>query len=245
MRTTISPTFWERWKRSAIWIACGAASRAGSRICTTTVPADHFDSRMKLEPGGNRCFLTIREQVYQAMAFQIQQDSAVLHPFTKSKIVYAKDGRRVDRSGTSVARTNRRRVSELTGIPSTLAKHAPAFPALHETNGLQLRCAALCPSSICAFPAHRTVRQMCVGSRLCWSRQNGAPAVLAAPAYRPSTSLRWYACNNCEPAVKRSDKQDKKPAGSCYSLQVRVAGEASDEDGSIASQCQGAIKNPH
>src|SRR5258708_13390398 len=86
---------------------------------------------------------------------------------------------------------------------------------------------------------------MCVESRLCWSRQNGAHEVLAAPAYRPSTSLRWYACNNCEPAAKRSGKQDKKPASSCYSLQVRVAGDASDEDGPIASQCQGAIKNPH
>jgi hypothetical protein len=66
----------------------------------------------------------------------------------KRKIVHAKDARRVDRSGTSVARTNRRRVSELTGIPSSLAKRAPAFPALHETHGLQLRCAALRPSSI-------------------------------------------------------------------------------------------------
>jgi hypothetical protein len=67
------------------------------RFCirTTTVSTDHFDSRMNLEPSGNRCFLTIREQVYQAVAFQIQQDSAVLHPFTKCKIVYAKDfGRR-------------------------------------------------------------------------------------------------------------------------------------------------------
>src|SRR6266704_4517107 len=30
MRTTVSPTFWERWKRSAIWMALGAASRAAS-----------------------------------------------------------------------------------------------------------------------------------------------------------------------------------------------------------------------
>src|SRR5258708_2044971 len=93
--------------------------------------------------------------------------------------------------------------------------------------------------------AHRAVRQRGVESRVCWSRQNGAHEVLAAPAYRPSTSLRWYACNNCEPAAKRSGKQDKKPASSCYSLQVRVAGDASDEDGSIATQRQGAIKNPH
>ena len=169
----------------------------------------------------------------------------LLHSFPKRKIVHSKDGRRVDRSGTSVARTNRRRVSELTGIPRASAKRAPAFPALHETNGLQLRCAALCPSSIRAFPVHRTVRQMCVESRLCWSRQNGAHEVQAAPAYQPSTSLRWYACSNCESAVKRFDKQGKKPAGSCYSLQVRVAGDASDEDLSIASQCQRAIKNPH
>jgi hypothetical protein len=48
---------------------------------------------MALEPGGNRGFLTIRKQVYQAVAFQIEQDRAVLHPFTKCKIVYAKDFR--------------------------------------------------------------------------------------------------------------------------------------------------------
>src|SRR5258708_6118951 len=60
-------------------------------IRTTPVSTDHFDSRMALEPGGNRGFLTIREQVYQALAFQIQQDSAVLHSFPKRKIVHAKD----------------------------------------------------------------------------------------------------------------------------------------------------------
>ncbi len=117
MRTTISPAFWERGKRSAIWIASGAASRAGSRIRTTPVSTDHFDSRMALEPGGNRGFFAIREQIDQALTFQIQQDGAVLHSFPKRKIVHTKDARRVDRSGTSVARTNRRRVSELTGIP--------------------------------------------------------------------------------------------------------------------------------
>jgi hypothetical protein len=70
-----------------------------------------------LEPGGNRGFFAIREQIDQALTFQIQQDGAVLHSFPKRKIVHTKDARRVDRSGTSVARTNRRRVSELTGIP--------------------------------------------------------------------------------------------------------------------------------
>lgn len=112
----------------------------------------------------------------------------------------------VDRSGTSVARTNRRRVSELIGIPNSLAKRAPACASQHETNGLQLRYAAFRPPSIRAPSVRRTVRQMCVENKLCWSRQNGAHEFLAAPAYRPSSSLRWYACNNCEPAAKRSDK---------------------------------------
>src|SRR5712692_11093688 len=67
------------------------------RFCirTTPVSTDHFDSRMALEPGGNRGFFAIREQIDQAMTFQIQQDGAVLHSFPKRKIVHTKDfGRR-------------------------------------------------------------------------------------------------------------------------------------------------------
>jgi hypothetical protein len=50
---------------------------------------------MALEPGGNRGFFAIREQIDQALTFQIQQDGAVLHSFPKRKIVHTKDfGRR-------------------------------------------------------------------------------------------------------------------------------------------------------
>ncbi len=38
---------------------------------------------MALEPGGNRGFFAIREQIDQALTFQIQQDGAVLHSFPK------------------------------------------------------------------------------------------------------------------------------------------------------------------
>src|SRR5713226_178621 len=52
---------------------------------------------------------------------------------------------------------------------------------------------------------------MCVENMPCWSRQHGAHEVLAAPAYRPSTSLRWYACNTLQPHFLEEEKGEPKP----------------------------------
>ena len=95
MRTTISPAFVGKVETIRDLDCIRSCFSRRFCICTTPVSTDHFDSRMALEPGGNRGFFAIREQIDQALTFQIQQDGAVLHSFPKRKIVHTKDfGRR-------------------------------------------------------------------------------------------------------------------------------------------------------
>ena len=92
-RSTASRRFFSRCQRSATCPACGGAFRRRLGVGRRTVPADHLDPGMGLEPRRHGVRVAVGEQVDDVTAFQVHDDGAVTLPLAPRPVIDPHDPR--------------------------------------------------------------------------------------------------------------------------------------------------------
>src|SRR5712692_2001859 len=66
-----------------------STERCSKSRLSASIPAEHFDVRMRLEPGCGGCYSTIRQEINHAMALKIHKKGAIFETTSKCPIVDA------------------------------------------------------------------------------------------------------------------------------------------------------------